>query len=118
MKFIIKILSIATLAAMLTCCTTTTIVPQVGNMYIISAMSTTEAGAANAVIKKAKGMCESEKGNVKVIDQDTIYQGVDVSQQALINLANKVLPSNKTEPPSLPPDHAYKSTLTFKCEGE
>lgn len=97
-------------------CVSTNVIPHTGGMFTVISTASSEKEAGELVTNKAKGICEQQNTEVTVIDQDTIYQGIDKDQQKLLKLAHDLLPENKTAGPYTPPSHEYKSTLTFRCE--
>jgi hypothetical protein len=113
---LLPLFCVAASMALVTGCTTTTIVPQIGNIYTVSAIDATENAATDTTINKAKAICDSHDSIVKIIDQETTYLAADATQKTLITLANKVLPNDKTKNPYTPNDHTYKTTLSFRCE--
>ena len=97
-------------------CAPTSVIPHTGGMFTVISTASSEENAGELVTNKAKGICDQQNTGVTVIDQDTIYQGIDKDQQKLVKLAHDILPESKTAGPYTPPSHEYKSTLTFRCE--
>ena len=96
-------------------CTSTTIIPQIGDMQTIITNARTEQEAIREANIQARRACNIYDQTLKIIDLDTIYQGADQTQKALIKLAENVLPKNKTSSPYTPEGYTYKATITFKC---
>jgi len=116
MKFKLLLLVSAGIATAIAGCTETTVIPQSGEIFTITHTGATELAANSAAIVKAKDVCEQQGAtNVKVLDQSSVYKGLDKSQQTLIKLANKTLSLGKTSPDYIPTNHNYKTTLVFKC---
>jgi len=97
-------------------CAPTSVIPHTGGMFTVISTASSEKKASELVTDKAEGICEQQNTEVTIIDQDTIYQGIDKDQQKLVKLAHDILPESKTAGPYTPPNHEYKSTLTFRCE--
>jgi hypothetical protein len=116
MKTINKILMSALTLAAISACSTTTVIPQVGNIYTVEALSSsTEKAKANAMAK-AKLICQGQVMTPTILDEDMEYQGISTAQEKLIGLASKILPEEKTNGPYTPPNHDYKATISFRCE--
>jgi hypothetical protein len=96
-------------------CTSTTMVPPIGELQTIITNANTEAEAIRIANIQARRACNVYNQTLKIIDLDTVYQGVDPAQKALIKLAENVLPSGKTYKPYTPDGYTYKATITFKC---
>ena len=96
-------------------CTSVTVIPQIGDMRTVITNASTEKEAVDLANKKARRTCALQNQNIKIIDLDTVYQGIDASQKALVTLAKSVLPKDKTSSPYTPEGYTYKATLTFKC---
>jgi hypothetical protein len=90
-------------------------IPQIGNMQIIITNAKTENEAVKIANDKAHRTCTAQGQKLKIIDLDTVYQGNDPDQKALVNLAKQILPANKTSGLFTPENYTYKATLTFKC---
>ena len=99
-------------------CTSTTVVPQTGNIFTVTALGSTSAKATSAAIAKAHDVCEQQQGETKVLDQGTVYQGMDKSQQTLMRLSNKLFNENTTDDDFKPETLKYKATISFKCESD
>jgi len=84
-------------------------------MQTVITNAKTENEAVKIANDRARRICSLQNQTIKIIDLDTMYQGVDSSQQALANLAQRVLPKEKTSSPYIPDGYTYKATLTFKC---
>lgn len=116
MKLKVILLASAVIATSIAGCTETTVIPQSGEIFTITHTGATEVAANAAAVVKAKDVCEQQGAtNVKILDQSTVYKGLDKSQQTLIKLANKALSLGKTSPDYVPANHNYKTTLVFKC---
>jgi hypothetical protein len=85
-------------------------------MYSVIATAVSEDKANQLAKEKSQSICAQQQIGVKIIDQETRYQGVDKDQQRLIKLAHDILPSSKQTTPYTPVDHEYKTTIVFKCE--
>jgi hypothetical protein len=117
MKIIaIRFVSVIGLLSIVAACTPTSVIPHTGGMFTVIATAASEKMADELVTSKAQGICGEQNAKVKVIDKETIYQGIDVSQQKLVKLAHDILPESKTAGSYTPANHEYKTTLTFKCE--
>lgn len=116
MKKITFFAPLITVTLLLIGCSSTTVVPQAGDFFTVSTTSDGEAKSYNAAVNKAKNVCEQQNANVAIVDQQTVYQGIDKSEQTLVKLANKVLSVGSKSEDVTPPDHNYKTTLTFRCE--
>jgi len=110
-KYTIYLVILLTLGA----CTSTTVIPQMGDMQTVITNAKTENEAVKIANDKARRICAVQNKEIKIIDLDTIYQGNDPNQQALVNLAKRILPDNKTSSPYTPENYTYKATLTFRC---
>jgi hypothetical protein len=97
-------------------CTATTVVPQTGNIFSVTTYGSTAAKTTSAAALKAQNVCEQQDGEVLVLDQATVYQGIDKSQQALQHLADKLFDSNSHEGDYSPEELTYKTTVSFECE--
>ena len=99
-------------------CTSTTVTRHTGNMFTVVATAESEKESGRLVSDRAKGVCAQQNidSGVNVIDTEVVYQGIDKNQQKLVKIARDILPDNKTKGPYTPPDHEYKTTLTFKCK--
>lgn len=96
-------------------CETTTLIPPIGNMQTVIANASTENEAVKMANARANNICVLQNQKIKIIDLDTSYHGNDPDQKALVNLAKKILPENKTSGPYHPENYTYKATLTFRC---
>lgn len=97
--------------------TVTACIPKyTGGKVIITTAAATEAEANRLVIIKAQNICALQNTKVQVIEQKTIYQGINKNQKNLIKHAKELLPASKTVGSYFPVDQQYSSTLTFKCE--
>lgn len=115
MKITKYILPLGLLIA-LVACTSTTVIPQIGDMQTVIAHAKTENEAVKAANDQANRVCTTlQNQKLKIIDLDTIYQGNDPNQKSLVSLAKKILPENKTSGPFVPENYTYKATLTFRC---
>lgn len=98
-------------------CCSSTVIPQMGDIYTVTSIATTAYKSENAAICKAKNVCEQQQSlKVDILDQETVYQGVDQSQQTLVKLANKIFGDSKCSSDVTPADHDYKTTVIFKCD--
>jgi hypothetical protein len=112
----LKLALAAWLLPIITACTPITVVPLSGGMYSVITTSNTEEQATQSAKEKAQSICKTQQGRLSIIDKDVRYQGVDKNQQQLINLANKILPTEKQTTPYTQVDYEYKTTLVFRCE--
>lgn len=112
----VRFVSVIGLLSTIAACTPISVIPHTGGMFTVIATAASEKRANELVTSKAQGICGEQNAEVNVIDKETIYQGIDASQQKLVKLAHDVLPESKTTEPYTPADHEYKATLTFKCE--
>ncbi len=96
-------------------CTSTSIIPQIGDMQTVITNASTEKEAINSASFAAQRICATRHQTLKIIDLDTVYQGADQAQKTLVNLAEKVLTNSKTSSPYTPEGYTYKTTITFKC---
>lgn len=96
-------------------CTSTTVIPQIGDLHTVISNASTENEAVKIATDRANRICTIENQKIKMIDLETVYQGNDPDQKALVKLAEHVLPKNKTSGPYTPENYTYKATLTFKC---
>ena len=112
----LKLGLIAGLSTILTACSSTTVIPQTGGMYSVLVTSSSPTYATKLAAAKAQAICADRHGELQLIDQETVYQGIDKAEQKLVQLANEILPKNTAAGPYTPPDHEYKTTLVFKCE--
>jgi hypothetical protein len=112
----IKCVLVIGLLLTIVACLPTNVIPHTGGIFTIISTASAKEKAEKLVINKAKGICEQQNTEVAIIDEDTIYQGIDKDQQKLIKLARDILHESKTVGPYTPPNHEYKSTLTFRCE--
>ncbi|MEI8055031.1 MAG: hypothetical protein WCH10_03410 [bacterium] len=111
-RCVLIVLSLLTVVA----CMPIDVIPHASGMFTVISAASSRKKAGALVINKAKGICEQQNGTVTIIDQSTTYQGLDRDQQKLVKLAHDILPETKTAGPYTPPNHEYRSTLTFKCE--
>ena len=100
---------------MITACTSSTIVPAIGDMQTVITNASTEKEAVREANLRARRICNIRNQTINIIDLDTIYQGADPAQKALTKIAENVLPKNKTSSPYTPEGYTYKATITFKC---
>ncbi|GEM_PF-6955587 len=112
----IRFVSVVGLLSIVAACTPISVVPHTGGMFTVIVTAASEKRTNELAMAKAQSICGEQNAKVRVIDKETIYQGIDASQQKLVKLAHDILPESKTAGPYTPADHEYKTTLTFKCE--
>lgn len=112
----LRFVSVVGLLSASVACTPISVIPHMGGMFTVIATAASDKQANKLVASKAQGICEQQSAKVNVIDKETIYQGIDASQQKLVKFAHDVLPESKAAGPYTPAGHEYKATLTFKCE--
>lgn len=115
-RFLLFIIAAIAIILINTGCSTTMTSEQGSNIFTVTATAVTNNEANAYALTKASHVCDQQDTDVKILDLDTQYQGIDRQQQALAKLANSVLPGSKSSPPFFPADRTYKTTLTFKCE--
>ena len=103
-------------ALLITGCASTSITPQIGNMFTVTQLSSNAEKAYNIAISRANDLCKQQGSSVKIIDKEITYQGLDKNQLTLADLADKVLPKDKTGTDLIQKDYNYKASLTFTCE--
>lgn len=96
-------------------CSSITVIPGTGSLQTAIVNAYKENDAIRLANEKARQICIVQNQKLKVIDLDTVYQGLDPDQKMLNKLAETVLPKSKTSPPYTPKDYTYKATLTFRC---
>ena len=117
MKIIIKSMLLLVLFSNVASCTSSTTVRHgTGSMATVITTAGSEKESYRMASEKARDICMQQDSKVNIIDKESICQGIDKSQQHLIKIAHDILPKSKTAGPYTPPEHEYKTTLTFKCE--
>ena len=99
-------------------CTPIPISSPTGDIQTFITFAETSQEAIQRAGNKARRACSVQNKNLKIIDTDILYQGIDINQKTLIARAQKVLPKQKTAPAAAftPQGYTYKATLTFKCD--
>ncbi|MFA6409481.1 MAG: hypothetical protein WCW01_04835 [Gammaproteobacteria bacterium] len=126
LKKLSLIISISILIA--GCANNATLLPHGNNKYTVVALSYSEDDAMKSAMNKANQVCSEKMLSVDVTKQNSVYQGVDKNQKAVMGIAGDVLNAisyNKSNnssgfyPGSSRPESSrddYKVTLDFTCE--
>lgn len=93
-------------------CASTTIYPEPNNTFSLVTTSSDQGYAEKDALKKATEHCQTSGRRLVVLKHNTIYQGADKNNAALIGLASAVIGTGNTAKSA----EDYQVTMKFKCE--
>lgn len=108
-----KNLILIILVALLTGCASTTIMPNGNGRYSLISTSSSESAAITDAKKKATEECQKQNKQLIVLKHSSVYQGMDKTNKAMINLAGALLAGTANSANS---SEDYKVNMLFRCK--
>ena len=97
-------------------CASPTVYPEKDGTYTLVSTSSYSSSANKAAKKKATKVCGDEARNLEVVKVDEVYQGVDKTAGAAMNVASSLVASLAGGySQSSNSENDYKVTLNFRC---
>ncbi len=94
-------------------CASTTILPEGNGRYSLVSTSSSESAALSDAKKKANEECLKQNKQLIVLKHHSVYQGMDKTNKAMINLAGALLAGNGGTANS---SDDYKISMMFRCK--